>query len=122
MKSPAEEIDRRRPVWQAMSAFFLDTELDAADDERIADVLAASGYSIDELERILWHELSPILHWNLMSIAGEWAGFDMQSVEQQILSHPAGKFRRWWSHITGGHIARHAWSRVRQILVTQNMS
>jgi hypothetical protein len=98
MKSAAEEVERRRPVWEAMSAFFLDTELDEKWRGEIAGTLLESGYSVEELERILWGEVCPVLWVNLMSVAGEWAGFDMGEVERRILSRPAGRVARWWAY------------------------
>jgi hypothetical protein len=112
----ADELERRRPVWEAMSEFFLDTELDSADHNRIAQILIESGYSMDQLERILWRELCPVLGANLLPVAGEWKGFNMQSVEQQILQRPSGRLRSWWSRVSGGRMANHSWQPVRAIL------
>jgi len=64
------------PVWEALSDFFLDTELQEADYQRIASVLTCSSYTIAEIEEILRYEVYPALRWNLLAIAGEWAGFD----------------------------------------------
>ena len=36
-----EELQRRQPVWEAFSEFWLDTELDSSDHTRIANVLRA---------------------------------------------------------------------------------
>lgn len=76
MKSAADDLERCRPVWKALTEFFLDTELGVDDYERIAGVLLESHYSIAELEHILWRELSPIIGHNLGSMAGEWSGID----------------------------------------------
>jgi hypothetical protein len=81
----ATDLERRRPVWSALSELYLDTELDDRDHERIAAVLIDSGYSTGQLEEILYRELHPVLHMNLLSVAGEWAGFDPGSLEEQIL-------------------------------------
>lgn len=67
-----EERARREPVWIASSALFLDT------DPRMSYVsivreLAGSGYSLDELLRILEDEVTPALQSNLVQAAGEWA-------------------------------------------------
>jgi hypothetical protein len=113
---PPNELDRRRPVWEAMSALFLDTELSAADHARIAGVLRGSGYSLDELDGILWHELCPALWGNTVIVAGEWSAFDRAELERRILQHPAGAIRRWWSYYAGGRAARHDWAHVRAVL------
>jgi len=119
MTLSADEIARRRPVWEAMSALFLDAQLDADDHAGIADVLVASGYSLAELERILWAELCPVLWTNAASVAGEWRGFDMEYVQGQIVSRPAGPLRRWWGYVNGGNVVRHEWKLVRQALAAR---
>ena len=116
MNPPAHEIERRRPVWEALSAVFLDTEIDDAWRAEIVATARASGYSVDELDAILWRELCPVLYVNLLPVAGEWSGFDMAYVEQQILAHPAGRLRQWWSYAVSGHTARDEWQRVRDAL------
>ncbi len=79
-------------MWEALSDFFLDTELDGSDYERIASVLASSPYSIQDIEDILRHEVYPVLIWNLRSVAGEWAGFDREwlrgSIEPRLNKRP----------------------------------
>ena len=77
-------IDDRLPVWEALSDFFLDTELDEKDHQRISEVLASSPYSIQDIEDILRFEVYPVLIWNLRSMAGEWAGFDRDWLQEQI--------------------------------------
>lgn len=116
MKAPAEDLERRRPVWDALSAVFLDAEIDDAWRAQIVETLRSSGYSDAELEQILWGELCPVLHLNLLSVAGEGAGFDMDDVEQRILTHPAGRIRQWLSYVQGGSIARHDWRRIKQAM------
>ena len=86
MAPPEDEIKRRRPVWDALSRFFLDTELDDADRRQIAETIVASGYTSSEIQMILWNEIYPVLRLNLLSPAGEWAGFDLDWLQEQILS------------------------------------
>ena len=69
------EIRSRLPVWDAIADLFLDTELDAADRERIARALARSPFPADELDAIYRYEVAPVVHGNLKVVAGEWAGF-----------------------------------------------
>ncbi|SOD54994.1 DUF7079 family protein [Pseudoxanthomonas wuyuanensis] len=71
----AEQLLVRRPVWQALSDLYLDTDVDAL-HARVARVLAQSPYSLDVLWRILRDEVHPALRYNLSGVAGEWAGFD----------------------------------------------
>jgi len=77
-------IDDRLPVWEALSDFFLDTELDEKDHQRISEVLASSPYSIQDIEDILRFEIYPVLIWNLRSVAGEWAGFDRDWLREKM--------------------------------------
>ncbi|MGF1656794.1 MAG: hypothetical protein ACFCU3_07440 [Verrucomicrobiales bacterium] len=75
--NPAQaQTEQRVPVWLALSELFLDTQLETEDFERLAQTLAASPYSVAKIEEILRFEVTPVLQQNLMSIAGEWAGFD----------------------------------------------
>ena len=121
IKPPAEDLERRRPVWESMSEFFLDTELSPLDHERIALALQGSGYSDVELDTILWREICPVLWYNVTPVAGEWGGFDMQRVEERILGSPAGIFSRWQSYIFGRAV-RHDWNKVRAILNARRSS
>lgn len=75
----------RRPVWEALSTLFLDTDVSLLREYR-ASVLAGSPYTISEIEAILTDEVFPVCRWNLLSIAGEWAGFDTEWLESQILA------------------------------------
>jgi hypothetical protein len=70
------EIERRQPVWAALSELWLDTELSEEDLRRIAGVMRRSGYSLDELRAIYLFEVAPVVSPNLLCLAGEWAGFD----------------------------------------------
>jgi hypothetical protein len=70
------EIERRKPVWAALSDLWLDTELTEDDLQRIAGVMKRSEYSINELRDIYLFEVAPVVFPNLLSVAGEWAGFD----------------------------------------------
>lgn len=76
MPMNAVELARREPVWLALSELYLDTELQPADFRRIRAVFDQSGYSAQEIRRIDYEEVGPILYGNLLSAAGEWAGFD----------------------------------------------
>jgi hypothetical protein len=83
-----EDLDRRRPVWDAMSDVFLDTETRWG-MPRIALVLAQSGYSAEELEAIWEHEIVPECGWNLLQVAGEWALFVVD--EDRLTERAEGK-------------------------------
>jgi hypothetical protein len=79
------EITRRAPVWHVLSDFFLDTKLDAAAHRHIARVIAEAGYSAAEAEAILRDEVLPVFLPNLLSVAGEWAGWPKEEVRRLVL-------------------------------------
>ena len=111
-------IEERVPVWEALSNFFLDRELDKADYQRIAEALASSPYSVGDMEEILRREVYPVLIWNLRSAAGEWAGFDRKwlrgSIEPYLNKRP--KFRL---PIAQWAIIRHHWQRVSELMESE---
>lgn len=99
MKPAHEDLLHRRPVWEALSDLFLDTDTDTplARSWRVG-VLAASPYSIGELQEILVNEVYPICRANLSSVAGEWAGLEAEWLERSILRHlRAPRCWRWLS-------------------------
>ncbi|MCW5552435.1 MAG: hypothetical protein KIS67_09730 [Verrucomicrobiae bacterium] len=94
MKAAPEDLEHRRPVWEALSDLFLDTDISLARSWRVG-ILAASPYSIEELHEILVDEVYPVCRSNLFSIAGEWAGFDPEWLENSILRRLRSPFHRW---------------------------
>lgn len=106
--SPAQaaidDLDTRIPVWAALSELYLDTDVTLCYDS-VARTLAASPYAHDELERILVDEVHPALYFNLLDVAGEWAGFDeawlverVQAVRRRPL------WRRRLAHLSFGMV------------------
>jgi hypothetical protein len=81
----ASDLANRRPVWLALSALYLDTEQTPAMRDADASRLARSPYTLDELRTILTEEVHPACAANLLSPAGEWAGFDEDWLQQRIL-------------------------------------
>lgn len=110
-------IQVRMPVWRVLSELFLDTTLDAADHRRIARVLSASPYGVEELEDILIHEIYPVCRNNALSVAGEWAGFDDDWLLERITPYLDKRvwWRRWPLH---RWIYRDDWWVVRDALMT----
>jgi hypothetical protein len=84
MKPAFYDLRQRRPVWEALSDLFVATDVTRTRRWRVR-TLAASPYSVAELEQILIDEVYPICHVNLWSVAGVWAGFDQYWLEHQIL-------------------------------------
>ena len=114
MKATEAQIEDRLPVWVALSEFFLDTELQPEDHERIARTLAASSYTESEIEGILIGEVCPILKWNMLSVAGEWACFDPEMLKKKIglIVGKRPRFKYLYVLMHRWMYARH-WDRVR---------
>lgn len=72
-----EEIRIRRPIWSLLSELWLDTELGDRQRELFALELSGSAFSVAELREIHDREVAPVVSRNLDSVAGEWAGFDL---------------------------------------------
>lgn len=118
MKPAAEDLEHRRPVWEALSSLFLDTDTSLLRSWRVG-ILAASPYSIEELQEILVDEVYPVCRSNLFSIAGEWAGFDPEWLENRILRRLRSPFHRW-RRFSLGRITVHLsleWSATKQDIV-----
>jgi hypothetical protein len=100
MKTPPHRLDEawiaeRRPLWVALSALFLDTELTPADGARIAQVMADSGLSLRELRAVYVREVAPVVSANLRMTAGVWSGFDEAWLVAQIVRHL--RKGSWWT-------------------------
>jgi hypothetical protein len=90
------DIERRKPVWVALSEFYLDTELSSEDFDRIVTVFRQSGYTLKELKEIDLYEVFTLLQANLLSATGVWASF-----KEEWLVSECGKLYEKRSHI--GH-------------------
>ena len=111
MKPPADDLDDRSPVWDQMQYFWMDTD-PVLLLPQIARVCAESPYSIAELEAIFWNEVRPAVAFNLtLSAAPEWRGFELESLQRQILAkHRYGRPLPWrWLHAA----ARNDWESLR---------
>lgn len=104
-------LDERFPVWNALSDFFLDTELDSSDYDRIAGILAESPYSTEELRDILSFEVTPVCRFNLFSIAGEWSGFDPDWLNSRILPKKDKRPKWAYAHLHKWIYQRH-WKKI----------
>jgi hypothetical protein len=92
----SQDVEHRQPVWDALATMFLDTDVTTSREWR-AGALAASPYSLSQLEQILIHEVYPVCQPNLRSMAGEWAGFDSKWLRDAILARPASRVRAWFN-------------------------
>lgn len=86
LRSPQDDLEQRRPVWDALSTLFLDTQLDDADFAYLASLLAPSPYTDAELAAIYLAEVEPVCESNIGMVPGYWSGFPDGWVEQRVLS------------------------------------
>lgn len=75
MKSKSD-LEDRKAIWIALSELYLDTELTVFEFKHIAKVITNSPFSLAEVKQINKNEVFPPLFPNLLSVAGEWTGFD----------------------------------------------
>ncbi len=115
MSASPDLIRERMPVWDALSEFFLDTELQDDDHKRIAKVLARSPYSEVELWEILRFEVYPACHFNLLCVAGEWAMFGEEWLTERVAPR-CGKRPRFHWPILHWWMFRHHWRKVRDLV------
>jgi len=120
MKPAHEDLEHRRPVWAALSDLFLDTDVSLARSWRVG-ILAASPYSIKELQEILVDEVYPVCRSNLFSPAGEWVGFDPEWLESSILRRLRSSFHHW-RRFSPGRLTVHLsleWRHTKQGVIQQ---
>lgn len=79
------EIERRLPVWVAMSDLFLDTYPFDWTLRHIAAEVMAADFSEPEAREIFRNEVGPAFASNLLQVAGEWAMFGDELVRAEIL-------------------------------------
>ncbi len=79
-------IESRKPIWIALSEFYLDCGLENDDLERIALIFFKSNYTLDEIRLINTYEVKPVLFSNLQSAAGVWSAFDEEWLVATISS------------------------------------
>lgn len=111
MRVSAEEREARRPLWRALSELYLDAEPDWVN---VAARCSASPFAIDEIRRILFDDVHPVLRANLWSTAGVWDGFDQDWLIASILAHQRLPLFRlaWWEE------RRHPWRELKPYLVS----
>jgi hypothetical protein len=94
------ELERRKPVWVALSELFLDTNSTLA-EESIVQQLAASPYDLATLERILEREVAPVCIWNRFWWA--WSGFQEEWLAQYIIRTLSRPSLVRWLPLPGKH-------------------
>jgi hypothetical protein len=118
------DIERRAPVWEALSELFVGKELQDYDYATIATTLRASGYSLSELETILHQEVAPVFRGNLSALAvAEMEGWARETVVADVRAYlereRSGPSRFWARLVTARRlpdVARDRWERVKGAL------
>jgi len=101
-----EDLKRRRPVWDAMSDLFLDTET-RWDVPLVARICADSDYDDATLERIFWVEVFPEAIPNMLSIFGEWGALDLP--EASLISRAKLGRMPWVRQYLWGRMVKSEW-------------
>jgi hypothetical protein len=105
-----EEIERRRPVWRAMSDLFLDTEV-RGNVPFVARACAESGYDDTTLARIFWTEVFPEAIGNLLSVCGEWCVLELD--EAALIGRAETRRRPWFQRcVSGEGMVKSEWRSV----------
>lgn len=81
-----EQLDKEvlHRLWVAISELFLDTELQDHTFDWMVKELEISNLSKRQLAFILENHVAPVLAPNVLSVAGEWAGFDKDWLVEKI--------------------------------------
>jgi len=115
------EDHSKSKVWIALSVLFLDTDI-SIHIEHISRVCADSNFDLDELSAILYREVAPVCMPNLLTIAGEWAGFDEAQLVEKILEYKnksnsgvSSLFKPQWGFIAKIYIGQD-WRKVVELI------
>ncbi|WP_276875111.1 DUF7079 family protein [Chryseobacterium joostei] len=115
-----ESLENRKQVWVALSELYLDTELQESDFTYMAKILFESSFTFDEIKRIDQYEVFPVLFSNLLSPAGEWAGFNERILVKNIMKWIKTRskldiFAVKCIYLFYGKINRSYWKRIEEI-------
>lgn len=81
-------LERRAPIWEALSELFVGKELQDYDYAGIAETLRVSDYSLDELENVLREEVAPVFRSNLSALVlPEMEGWTQDTVVNEIRTY-----------------------------------
>ena len=107
-----DELLRRRPVWEAMSDLFLDTETRWS-VPYVARRCAESGYDDEVLERIFWAEVFPEGIENLLQVAGDWGMLKLD--EPALIKRANHGSIPWLTRRAHGWMVQDSWLATRQV-------
>lgn len=87
------EIVRLVPLWTALADLFLDTDA-MLSVPYIARTIVEGGFTVAEAEHALRWDVRPAFYRNLLSIAGEWAGWPEDYVRERVLAMRGARLER----------------------------
>ncbi len=99
-----------------MADTFLDTELTPDGYRHIADVIVKARYSAAEAETIYREDVAPAFAANLMSVAGEWAGWSEDYVRERVLEKRGSRVWMITIRFFMGEDIEEEWSRIAALL------
>lgn len=110
------EIERRLPVWIALSDTFLDTELSEGRYRHIAHVIIECRFSPDDALAIYHEDVVPAFAINLLSTAGEWTGWPDDYVQDRVIEARKSRVSRaLLNRIFRGYVTGQ-WARISEHL------
>ena len=120
------DIERRKPVWWALSDLWLDTPVEDATYNHIVRVMIESGYTLNELAHIYAYEVAPAVYTNMYNIfpGGVWGAFNPHWLQAEILKNirrqSRSKLYRCWVRSRAGQrlmtgMVRKDWEKVRSL-------
>lgn len=119
-----EEIDKRFPLWEAISQLFIDTEIGAYEHGRVVEEIMKFDCSFEEAENIFLYEVAPVCSWNMYAAAGVWTAFDEEWLKEKISENIRRQEMffpyRWYIKSRFGKfltadLIRDDWEKVREI-------
>jgi hypothetical protein len=92
----------RENIWHSMSNLYLDDEIGNIDLLLVAEELAKTDLTFQEMDEIFYREVHPVLCWNFTVPAGVsgWGSFDKEHLKKLISEHKIKQnsmnwFNRW---------------------------
>ncbi|NKB34916.1 MAG: hypothetical protein GKR91_17610 [Pseudomonadales bacterium] len=114
--------NKEHEIWVALSDLFLDTDV-AIHLKQISNVCADSDYSVEEIRNMLYQDVAPVCMPNLLTVAGEWTGFDEEQLIEKISKYKNKKsstikslFKPQWGLIARIYIGKD-WEKVAKLIL-----
>ncbi|KFF11052.1 hypothetical protein IW15_17995 [Chryseobacterium soli] len=90
------ELENRKPIWIALSKFYLDNELTCKDFDHMAIIFQKSGLHIKDIKQIDLMKVFPLLQPNLLNISGAWTDFDEDWLLSECIKHYQKRENRFY--------------------------